>query len=179
MGGDRVGLGRCFGRYSCLAGNLAQRAVSLVFFNGDNKMRKQDVVLLICLVSFALVATGCASIMCGSEKTVSIKSNPGSKFMIKDAKGQVIVEDTAPTNITLKRGRGWFQAGDYNVTFEKPGYEKTTVPINQGLEGGWYGLGNIVFGGLVGWVIVDPMTGAMWDIKDVNVSLEAVEPGAM
>jgi len=77
--------------------------------------------------------------MCGSEKTVNISSHPPeAKFTIKDARGNVIVQDTTPTNVTLKRGRGWFQAGDYTVTFEKEGYETTTVPVRQGLETGLY-----------------------------------------
>ena len=29
----------------------------------------------------------------------------------------------------------------------------------------WY-WGNILFGGLIGWLIVDPATGAMWKLKD-------------
>jgi hypothetical protein len=37
---------------------------------------------------------------------------------------------------------------------------------------GWY-VGNIVFGGLIGWLIVDPLTGAMWalDAEHVNGTL--------
>ena len=121
---------------------------------------------------------GCASIMCGPEKTVSVRSTPPSEFKIKDSNGQVIVEDTAPTNVTLRRGSGWFQAGNYTVEFEKAGYKNTTAPINQGVEA-WYGLGNIVFGGFIGWVIVDPATGAMWDIKDLHVSMDKLpEKGA-
>ena len=127
------------------------------------------VACLCCLVLFS----GCASIMCGSEKTINVASYPPeTKFTIKNPRGGVIVQDTTPTNVTLKRGRGWFQAGDYTVTFEKPGYKTTTVPIPQGLEVGWYLGGNFLIGGLIGWVIVDPLTGAMWNIEDVNVSLE-------
>jgi len=35
----------------------------------------------------------------------------------------------------------------------------------------WYLAGNIVFGGIAGWLIVDPLTGAMWRLspKEVNV----------
>ncbi len=36
---------------------------------------------------------------------------------------------------------------------------------------GWYA-GNIVFGGLIGILIVDPATGAMWDIKENNIVMD-------
>lgn len=129
---------------------------------------------LICVtMCFSVFLSGCASVMCGSEKTVNIRSHPpGTDFTIKDAKGNIIVEDVAPTNVTLKRGRGWFQAADYQITFEKEGCKKLTMPISQGLETGWYIGGNVLIGGLIGWVIVDPLTGAMYTIEDVNVSLE-------
>ena len=129
---------------------------------------------LICVtMCFSVFLSGCASVMCGSEKTINIKSHPsGTDFTIKDAKGNVIVEDVAPTNVTLKRGGGWFKAADYQITFEKEGCKQMTVPISQGIESGWYFAGNILVGGLIGWVIVDPLTGAMYTIEDVNVSLE-------
>lgn len=116
--------------------------------------------------------SGCASVMCGSEKTINIRSSPSASFEIKDAYNNIVVEDIAPTNVTLKRGRGWFKAADYKITFRKEGCKQTTVPIQQGLEVGWYIGGNIIVGGLIGWLIVDPLTGAMWNIKDVNVSLQ-------
>jgi len=129
---------------------------------------------VICVsMCFMILLSGCASVMCGSEKTINIKSSPpGSDFTIKDAQGNTIIEDVTPTNVTLKRGRGWFQAGDYKVTFKKEGCKQRTAPIRQGLETGWYIGGNVLIGGLIGWVIVDPLTGAMYNIEDVNVSLE-------
>ena len=36
-----------------------------------------------------------------------------------------------------------------------------------------YLFGNIPLGGLIGWVIVDPITGAMWTLEDLNVDLVA------
>jgi len=43
---------------------------------------------------------------------------------------------------------------------------------------GWY-IGNLLFGGLIGLLIVDPLTGAMWtlDPKDINLILEKKTAG--
>ena len=52
----------------------------------------------------------------------------------------------------------------------KEGYGKQVATISAELDG-WY-IGNIVFGGLIGMLIVDPATGAMWRLDDsVNASL--------
>lgn len=130
-------------------------------------------ILVILLLAAMLVAdSGCCSIMCGDEKTVNIDSNPkGAEFEIMNPLGDIIVKGITPTNTTLKRGRGWFLAGDYKITFHKVGYEDITVPIKQGLETFWYFGGNFVFGGLLGIIIIDPATGAMYTIEDVNVAL--------
>jgi hypothetical protein len=39
---------------------------------------------------------------------------------------------------------------------------------------GWYVAGNLFLGGLIGWLVIDPASGAMWKIDPeyVNVSLE-------
>jgi hypothetical protein len=43
---------------------------------------------------------------------------------------------------------------------------------------GWY-VGNIVFGGLIGWLIVDPLTGAMWTLNTEHVNSFLAETVAL
>jgi len=131
--------------------------------------RFKDVLVCILL----LVATGCASIMCSDSKTVSIGSYPAdANFTILSPEGKVIYKGTTPTIVTLKQGRGYFQAGDYRIAFHKDGYEGVyTMPIKSKMEVGWYLGGNAIFGGLIGWFIIDPLTGAMYTMEDVYVTL--------
>ncbi|MBN2019633.1 MAG: hypothetical protein JW749_05350 [Sedimentisphaerales bacterium] len=130
-------------------------------------------LLLWVMVVISIFSSGCASIICSGEKTININSNPAqANFGILDKKGKMVAQGTTPANVTLKRGAGWFSAGDYTITIEKAGYKKVVKQVNQGLEVGWYLVGNFVFGGLIGWVIIDPITGAMWSIEDVDVTLE-------
>jgi len=125
------------------------------------------------LVLVPISCSGCCTIMCGDDKTVSIRSNPsGADFEIKNRSGTVVIKDTTPNIVTLKRGGGWFQKADYTIRLEKEGYEPMVTKVDQNIEAGWYFGGNFVFGGLIGWLIVDPATGAMWNIKDVDVSLK-------
>lgn len=48
-----------------------------------------------------------------------------------------------------------------------------TVPLSADISG-WY-FGNILFGGLIGMLIVDPATGAMWKLpENVNASVSPI-----
>ena len=136
-------------------------------------MNTKAVLCMVLLAVMLSLSSGCASIFCGAQKAINIKSKPdGAQFMIMDKKGETIAKGTTPTMVTLKRGRGYFAAGDYTISMEKPGYAAAKMPIKQGVEWGWYLGGNALFGGLIGWFIVDPITGGMYTIEDINIELQ-------
>lgn len=116
--------------------------------------------------------TGCASIITGSSQTLSFKSVPElSQITITNKKGEKIHVGQTPATVTLRKGAGYFRPESYKVTFAKEGYQTTTFDVKSRLSG-WY-FGNIIFGGLIGILIVDPITGAMYTLtpKDVNAVL--------
>src|SRR6266545_6408792 len=126
------------------------------------------------LVVVGLLATGCASILKGSEQNVSFKSEPSdARVVITDIRqAKEIQVGLTPFTATLKRGAGYFKKAKYNVTIEKPGYQTEAIVL-EGTPAGWYLGGNLLFGGM-GWLIVDPATGAMWTLEpsDVSVTLK-------
>lgn len=65
-----------------------------------------------------------------------------------------------PASVMLKASEGYFKKASYQVKFTKEGYEEKVIPLTCKVDG-WY-FGNIVFGGLIGFLIVDPATGAMY-----------------
>jgi len=68
----------------------------------------------------------------------------------------------APTTLMLKSGNGYFCSAKYMLEFKKEGYEPQTVMLVANMNG-WY-MGNMLFGGLIGFFIVDPLTGAMYEL---------------
>jgi len=119
-----------------------------------------------------ILLTGCASIVSKSEYPVSITSNPGgAAIIIVNGIGQTVFSGKTPTTIILKAGAGYFKGETYKVTFKREGYATHTAQIERGVDG-WYIAGNIFLGGLIGWLVVDPITGAMWTLKDLHVNLE-------
>ena len=65
---------------------------------------------------------------------------------------------------------GYFD-GQSIVTFKKEGFEDHTVLITSGADG-WYIFGNLGFGFLIGWLIVDPATGAMWSSVQTDMDVD-------
>lgn len=117
----------------------------------------------------ALVATlglsGCASILGESKYPVTVTSAPpGAAFEVTDKNGQVVHSGSTPSTVTLKSGKGYFSGQTYTLRFKKPGYADRTVTLDSSLSG-WY-WGNILFGGLIGMLIVDPATGAMFKLPE-------------
>ena len=100
-----------------------------------------------------------------------LRNRRGAKLSIYDSKQKLIATQTTPTLITLRREQGYFSAANYRMVCEMPGYTSSEMQFKSTLNP-WY-LGNIVFGGLIGILIVDPATGAMWSFpsKELNFTL--------
>jgi hypothetical protein len=130
---------------------------------------KQYVLFLLTAVS---LCSSCASIVSHSRWPVAINSMPvGAKVVIKNRAGQEVFSGVTPAATTLKSGAGFFQSESYTLTFSRDGFETKTSILSSKLNG-WY-FGNLFIGGLIGMLIVDPATGAMYrlDQKEVQVAL--------
>ncbi|WKN33574.1 hypothetical protein PZB74_09545 [Porifericola rhodea] len=113
--------------------------------------------------------SSCASIVSKTRYPVSLNSTPNNATVtITDKKGREVYSGQTPANIYLKSGSGYFGKAQYLIKFTKEGYQAKTVPITATLNG-WY-FGNIVFGGLIGFLIVDPATGAMYRIDTMQIN---------
>lgn len=129
--------------------------------------------LILFLFLIPLLFAGCSSIVDGGDKRVQINSNPsGAKFSIFNKDGKAICVQTTPASITLKRNHGYFTGEDYKMIFESTGYYPYEIHIKSTVDG-WY-FGNLLFGGLIGLLIVDPATGAMYKLSPSEVNCNLV-----
>ena len=122
----------------------------------------------------ALLFTSCASIVSKSQWPVTLTSSPsGCQVSVKNSSGVVIHQAITPSIVTLPSSAGFFQAANYQVEFSKKGLPSQTVSLSANVNGWWFG--NILFGGPIGILIIDPATGAMWKLPETcNGSLAAV-----
>ncbi|WP_022947121.1 hypothetical protein [Methylohalobius crimeensis] len=119
------------------------------------------------IVSIGIVGqlTGCASIVSDNRYPVTFSTNPsGAEVTIRDENHRTVHRGVTPFTVTLAASDGYFDGMDYTASFQKPCYQPTEVPHNSRLDG-WY-VGNLIFGGLLGLIIVDPATGSMWRLQD-------------
>lgn len=127
-------------------------------------------VLVATLLCLALLA-GCASIVSGTTQDISVSSQPsGARISVLDAHGLEVASGQTPVTLSLERGDGFFRAGRYKVIVEKAGFAKREFQVKGDLNAGWYLLGNFLLGGPIGWIIVDPLTGAMWNLSPRSLS---------
>jgi hypothetical protein len=85
----------------------------------------------------------------------------GAKVTVtKVENGMPIHVAETPTTVTLRSGGGFFRTAKYKIEYAKQGFSPTTSYLTAGFNS-WY-VGNILFGGLIGMLIVDPATGAMY-----------------
>jgi hypothetical protein len=127
--------------------------------------------LLICCTFLALF-TNCATILKTAYEKISIVSQPNqAMFSVYDNKGYLVWNGETPSSFTLNKGEGYFKKATYRVEISKPGFQTMTVYL-QARVSGWYLGGNLLFGGFTGWLIVDPITGAMWALNPNNLSIQ-------
>lgn len=140
-------------------------------------MRRIFLKPTVLVMTTAVLLSSCASIVSKSSYPVYIRTNPvGANVSITDKKGKEVYKGQSPASVTLKSGAGFFSKAEYHVKLSSAGFEEKIVPINYKLNG-WY-FGNILFGGAIGMLIIDPATGAMWRIQDPVVDETLVKTTA-
>ena len=122
--------------------------------------------------SLLLLSTGCASVFSKSRYPVQITSHPSAaNFTITNSKGRTVYSGRTPAAVSLRSSEGFFRAAHYSLKFSKIGYEDQIYSIRSTMDG-WY-VGNIFWGLLspLGFLIIDPATGAMFRLDEQYVSV--------
>ncbi len=120
------------------------------------------------LIATCVLSVGCASIVSRTKWPLTIDSKPGGVHVsIRNKKGFEVFTGYTPAVTQLKSGSGFFSKENYTVTLTHMGGEQRKINVECRVNG-WY-FGNIVFGGLIGLLIVDPATGAMYRLENKDI----------
>ena len=116
----------------------------------------------ILLFASILLLGSCATIVSKSRYPFSLTSKPSGAevTVINMRNGVTIFNGETPTYVSLKAGHKYFKKARYKAMFNKDGYKPLNFLIEFRVDG-WY-IGNVLFGGAIGLLIVDPATGAMY-----------------
>lgn len=123
--------------------------------------RRGEKAMRIIMIAICALFAGCASIVSSSNYDVELTSKIPSATVAIKKDGEQVFRGITPTIATLPASNGYFTRAKYEVVFTKDNY-KESINIGSSIDP-WY-FGNIVFGGLIGIIAVDPLTGAMWKL---------------
>ncbi|MBC7934059.1 MAG: hypothetical protein H7Y86_01690 [Rhizobacter sp.] len=132
------------------------------------------------VISLPVIFSSCATIFGKSSYPFRISTDPaGAEVSVTNKKGKEIFKGASPANITLKSGAGYFSRSEYQVKISSTGYAEQVIPVNFKMNG-WY-FGNILLGGVIGMLIIDPISGAMWKLEtaDINATLVKTNSAAL
>lgn len=119
----------------------------------------------IAIITLCLATSGCATIVSDSSYPVTISSSPSNaSFVVTNESGKAVHSGVTPDTVTLKSSAGYFNGETYTVKYKKEGYSDGVSVIDSELDG-WY-FGNFLIGHLWGFFLIDPISGAMWELPD-------------
>ncbi len=127
---------------------------------------KKTLALILCAA-----LTSCASIINSSAEDIPIGTNVNDvKITITDSDNELVYTGNGPATVELSKRGGYFCGEEYTITAEKEGYTPLTKTFDTTISG-WY-FGNLILpGGLLGLLVVDPLTGCMWNFKNEEILL--------
>ena len=128
--------------------------------------------IIVCVVAAAMFFSSCATIFSGSKKIFSVDSMPqAAKVEITNRDGEVVYRGGTPVTTRLRTGAGFFKPAIYEIKLTMEGYQTKVIPVQARING-WY-FGNLVIGGVLGMLIIDPATGAMYRFSDTQAMISA------
>lgn len=130
-------------------------------------MRKALLVVLAMLC--ILVLNGCATIFSTSEYPVTIRSLPSQMTVeVLRSDGYVVHKAKTPVTLTLttkkEKKKKRFEGEDYTIKLMRDDEVVGETELKSRLDR-WY-LANMIHGGAIGMLFVDPYTGCMWALNE-------------
>jgi len=131
------------------------------------------------VIAASIALSSCATIFSNANTTFGVDTSPqGATVKITNRKGVVVYDGQTPATVSLKNSNGYFQKGIYQIDLSMEGYQPRHLVVSSHLTG-WY-FANVIIGGALGMLIIDPLTGAMFklDQKFVNETMTPATTGA-
>lgn len=133
--------------------------------------------LTLTLSIFIGLLSSCATIIRDNNQIIPINSNAENvDIKITNKTGKVVFKGQTPIYVNLKASKeGYFSPEKYTLEATKAGYETNQTVIDWHISK-WYSLGNLGFGCLLGYLIVDPITGSMYYLdEEVNINMTPIK----
>lgn len=126
------------------------------------------------IISFGTVIaifSGCATINKQDYNTqLELRSLPSnaSATLIDHTSGERKALGQTPLKFDAKKMAEYMKARKYSIILAKEGYKTKEFELEADVNG-YYSWGNLLGANIIGWAIIDPVTGAMWEYKAKKV----------
>lgn len=128
------------------------------------------------IVATMLMLSGCATIFSKSDYPVSINSIPDQmSVVVMRSNGDTVFKGSTPATVTLGAKKGYFKGERYTIRLMRGDRAAGETTLQATIDG-WY-FANLLAAGVIGMLIVDPITGRMWAL-DTEVTIVAVGSSA-
>lgn len=116
--------------------------------------------------------TGCATIVGDDRASLPIKSTPSdAQILIIDETGRTAYRGRTPDQVSLSKSNGHYWGGkQFTVAISKRGYLTQRIKVDTRPNTLYLG-GNLIFGGIIGWLVVDPISGKMYDLSSEGIDV--------
>ncbi len=137
-------------------------------------MKQNYLSVLLVFLGLSLFLESCATIFGKSSYPLYINSTPrGARIAVKNNLGVEVFKGITPSTVILKSSDGYMSKAHYLVNISSTGYEDQIIPVQFTING-WY-FGNILIGGFLGMLVVDPLTGAMFKLDNPPINATLVK----
>ena len=126
-------------------------------------MRRLSHCLLMGVVVGSLGLASCATVLHrGGPELVTITSEPpeANVTITNLWTRQRILQATTPVVASLARHAGYMRPARYEIVVQKPGYQLYVMILQAEVEKQY--VGNVAVKGPLGFLVIDPFTGAMY-----------------
>ena len=126
------------------------------------------IICVLAVLCACAALSGCATIVHSGPRNIPVASTPaGAKVSIYDRSNTLVMTNITPFVAPLDPKFGYFKGQTYRLVFELAGYNPAEIKLDSSLSA-WY-FGNLLFGGLIGMLVVDPLTGAMYNLAPEKI----------
>jgi len=134
------------------------------------------------ILATLMIHLRCASVINSSTQVIKVNSDTHkAEIIIYNNSGKLVYRGYTPAKIQLYRSTGFFKSAEYLVIIHKKGNKSKIITL-KGTLATSYVLGNILlfpvlYIGFAGMIIIDPLSGAMWNLNPdaINSDLKVVK----
>ncbi len=120
----------------------------------------------------ALLLPSCATIVSDASTLLHIDSNASeARVVVLDADDRPVFEGVTPCHVEVDNGAGYWKGARYVVEVRKDGYLPRRVELEAEVDPAFFG-NALLPGGLIGSLLIDPLTGAMFELTQSRLDIE-------